>query len=262
MQPQHDNDENGPSGGGHGTPPRERAFNIPPFLVALVVVFIAIHGLVYYGPNPIGTQLFLNLAFFPVRLLASDAALAQFFAGPSWLSYFTLATYGLLHGSWLHLGVNALWLVTFGAPVVRRLGPQRFLALLVLGTIAGALTHLLIYWGSAAPLVGASAGVSAIMGGAARFVFDSRDRGMMIAVRNPELVRHRPVQSLREVWSNPTVLVFCGMLIVSNLLFGAVSVPGAGEGSSIAWQAHIGGFALGFFGFTLFDVPRAARPRD
>lgn len=241
-------------------PPREPAFNVPPLLLGLVVLLAAIHGLVTYGPRELGTEIFLNLAFFPARLLASDEVLAQFFAGPAWAGYLTVASYGLLHGNWMHLGMNALWLVTFGAPVVRRLGTQRFLALLVLGTIAGALTHVVIHWGSAAPLVGASAGISAIMGGAARFVFDPRDRGMFIALRHPELLRERPVQSLRDLWSNPTVLVFCGMLIVSNLLFGAISVPGVDEGSSIAWQAHLGGFALGFFGFPLFDKRPSIRP--
>ncbi len=238
-------------------PPREPAFNVPPLLLALVALFAVIHGLVYHGPQSLGTELFLNFAFFPARLLASDEVLNQFFVGPGWLSYLTFATYGLLHGSWMHLGMNALWLVTFGAPVVRRLGTQRFLLLLLLGTIAGAATHVLVHWGSAAPLVGASAGISAIMGGAARFVFDPRDRGMFASLRHPELMRDRPIQSLRDLWSNPMVLMFCGMLIISNLLFGAVSVPGVEDGSSIAWQAHLGGFALGFFGFPLFDK----RPR-
>ena len=181
------------------------------------------------------------------------AVQSQFFYGPGWLGYGTLASYGLLHGSWLHLAINALWLVTFGAPVVRRLGTGRFLILLILGAIAGALTHLLVFWGSIAPLVGASAGVSAIMGAAARFVFDPRDGGFMHAMRNPALVRRRPIQSLREVWSNPTVLMFCGMLIVSNLVFGAVSVPGMDDGESIAWQANLGGFAFGFFGLPLVE---------
>ncbi len=240
-------------------PQREQAINVPPLLLALIGVFVLVHAMVLYGPQNFGTTLFLNLAFFPARLLASDVVVSQFFAGPSWLSYGTLATYGLLHGDWMHLAVNALWLVTFGAPVVRRLGTNRFLVLLIAGTIAGAATHLLVFWGSAAPLVGASAGISAIMGGAARFVFDPRDQGMFHAVRHPELVRARPIQPLRDVWSNPTVLMFCGMLLVSNLLFGAVSIPGVDEGSSVAWQAHIGGFALGFFGFPLIDRARPIR---
>ncbi len=246
-----------PPQGPPNTPSRERAFNVPPLLLGLVVVFAAIHAVVTMGPRALGTDIFINLAFFPARLIASDAVISQFFFGPEWFGFATFATYGLLHGSWMHLGMNALWLVTFGAPVVRRLGTQRFLVLLVLGTIAGALTHLVIHWGSVAPLVGASAGISAIMGGAARFVFDPHDRGMFAAVRNPDLVRARPIQTLREVWSNPTVLMFCGMLIASNVIFGAVSVPGMEEGSSIAWQAHIGGFALGFLGFPFFD----RRPR-
>ena len=243
-------------------PPREPAFNIPPLLVGIVAALAAVHALVSYGPSGLSTDTFLNLAFFPARLLASEAVTNQFFVGPPWFGYGTFLTYGLLHGGWMHLGMNALWLVTFGAPVVRRLGSTRFLVLLALGTVAGACTHMIIYWGSTVPLVGASAGISALMGGAARFVFDPRDRALFSAVRDPGLAARRPIQSLIEVWSNPTVLMFCGMLIASNIIFGAVSVPGLTEGSSIAWQAHLGGFALGFLGFRFFDPfskPFAAR---
>lgn len=258
MEPLRNRTDRGPLG--PQPPRRERAINVPPLLLALIGVFVLVHALVSYGPQNLGSTLFLNLAFFPIRLIATGGEMSQFFAGPSWLSYGTFATYGLLHGDWMHLGVNALWLVTFGAPVARRLGTNRFLVLLVAGTVAGAATHMLVAWGSTAPLVGASAGISAIMGGAARFVFDPRDQGMFHAVRNPDLVRGRPIQPLKDVWSNPTVLMFCGMLLVSNLMFGAVSFPGVGENSSVAWQAHIGGFALGFFGFPLIDRARSIRP--
>ncbi|MBV6657022.1 MAG: rhomboid family intramembrane serine protease [Devosiaceae bacterium] len=251
--------ENAPRG--PAVPPREPAFNIPGLLVALVAVFAAVQLIIDHGPRGLASDLFINLAFFPARLGASEAVQAQFFVGPSWFSAFTFVTYGLLHGGWLHLAVNALWLVTFGAPVVRRLGTSRFLILLIVGTVAGALTHLLIHWGSVTPLVGASAGISAIMGGAVRFVFDPRDRGLFTAVQHPEIVRNRPLQPLRDLWANPTVLMFTGMLILTNVLFGAISVPGVSEGSSIAWQAHIGGFAAGFFAFPLIDhVPRRGRP--
>lgn len=263
-KPGFDDHLSGPLGGGPQEPQRpqrERAFNVPPLLLTVIGVLAAIHLLVTYGPQALSTDMFLNLALFPARLIASDATAAQFFIGPSWLSYGTLASYGLLHGDWLHFGINSLWLVTFGAPVVRRLGTRRFLTLLVVGTVAGAGAHLLVHWGSTTPLIGASAGVSAIMGGAARFVFDPRDRGMFRALQNPDNAILRPVQPLRELWSNPTVLMFCGMLIVSNLAFGAVSVPGLAEGSSIAWQAHIGGFAAGFFGFPLIDRARKLRPQ-
>ncbi|MGD1885836.1 MAG: rhomboid family intramembrane serine protease [Cohaesibacteraceae bacterium] len=263
MEPMRQRDGGDGPGGSNpfgSRPPREPAINVPPFLLAIVVLLAVMHVVVTHGPSWLGQELFVNLAFIPVRLIASEAALANFFIGPSWLSYGTLVTYGLLHGGWMHLAMNALWLVTFGAPVVRRLGPQRFAALLMAGTIAGALTHLIVFWGSPAPLVGISAGVSAIMGGAARFVFDPRAGSMFDAVRHPDLAGQRPLQSLRELWSNPTVLVFCGLLIVSNLVFGAVSIPGVDGGSSIAWQAHVGGVALGCFGFPLIDPqPRAPK---
>ena len=37
--------------------------------------------------------------------------------------YWTLVTYMLLHGDWMHLTFNALWLLVFGTPVARYLGP-------------------------------------------------------------------------------------------------------------------------------------------
>jgi membrane associated rhomboid family serine protease len=45
-----------------------------------------------------------------------------------------------------------------------------------------------------------------------------------------------------------------------NLIFGIGSITiGTGEGASVAWQAHIGGFFAGLILFSLFDpVPRGS----
>lgn len=96
-----------------------------------------------------------------VRLLLADGG----------VRLWTLLSYGLLHGSWLHLASNGLWLAAFGSPVARRLGPGRFLNLLALSTIGGALLH---WWSrdlDVLPLVGASAGISGATAAAIRFVF-------------------------------------------------------------------------------------------
>ncbi|MEM1289443.1 MAG: rhomboid family intramembrane serine protease [Pseudomonadota bacterium] len=258
-----DNDpENGHRRGLQRPKQHEPAFNVPSLLLIIVGVLAAIHLFVTMGPDEQAASLFLNMAFFPARLTTSPEVQAAFFYGPQWFGFGTLLTYGLLHGDWLHLGVNALWLITFGAPVVRRLGDARFVLLLAVGVLVGGLTHLVIFWGSVSPLVGISAGVSAIMGGALRFVFDPRDRGMFIALRYPEIVGRRPLQPLRDLWSNPTVLMFAGMVIATNVVFGAVSMPGVADGSSIAWQAHIGGFVAGFLAFPSIDPAAPSAPRS
>jgi membrane associated rhomboid family serine protease len=60
------------------------------------------------------------------------------------------------------------------------------------------------------------------------------------------------------------VLVFIGVFVLLNFLFGAgMAMPGT-EGAEVAWQAHLGGFAAGLLLFPLFDpVPnlRGASPR-
>ncbi len=55
----------------------------------------------------------------------------------------TFVTYSLLHGSWMHLGVNGVWLLAFGSAVARRFGVLRFLSFFAVTAAAGAAMHLL-----------------------------------------------------------------------------------------------------------------------
>ena len=234
------------------------AFNIPVVLVVLVALMAAVHAFVSGASDERWIWTMINFAVVPIRFDSAFSGMVgglndMLIAGPD-SHWFTLVTYGFLHGDWLHLGINALWLVTFGAPVARRLGNGRFLALLAAGFVAGAATHLLFHWGEAAPLVGASAGVSAVMGGAARFVFTGGGAGMMRMAQDPDLVRHTPLSPLSVALRSPSVIAFAGIWIATNVLFGAAaSMPGVQDGAQIAWQAHLGGFALGFLLFSLFD---------
>jgi membrane associated rhomboid family serine protease len=183
----------------------------------------------------------------PLRMLVSqgtDAAL-------------TLATYGLLHGSWGHLLSNVLWLVVFGSPVARRLGDTRFLALMLVTSAAGALAQWLADPLELSPLIGASAAVSGATAAAARFVFQEGIR--FGALGRDEAVRAIPAASLRQLFTNSRALAFIGIWFVANLLFGTGIVPLAGENASIAWQAHIGGFLAGLALFPLLDRGRGPR---
>ena len=91
--------------------------------------------------------------------------------------WWTLVTYALLHGSWAHVGFNCLWLAAFGAPVARRFGAVRFLALLLVASVVGALVQFSAAMASFVPVIGASAGVAGAMGAAVRFVFRPVARG-------------------------------------------------------------------------------------
>lgn len=141
----------------------------------------------------------------------------------------TLITYQFLHGGWAHAGMNAVWCLAFAPPVSRLLGqgPAGALALLVFYLVCGALAALgygLFHMHEAAPLVGASGAVAGLMGAASRLV---RGQGVLAPLRD------RGVATMGIVW------------IGINIVLGLIGfAPGMGK-VTIAWEAHIAGYAAG-----------------
>lgn len=171
--------------------------------------------------------------------------------GFEWL--WTPVTYSFLHGSLEHLGFNGLWLAAFGTPVLRRIGVARFVALWIVSAAGGALLHAIVNWGQPTLMIGASGVISALMGAVCRFAFGGRGHivGRHAGVAVPRL-------TILESLQQRTVVVFIALWLFGNLLF-ALGLPLLGEYSgAIAWDAHIGGFLVGFLGFALFDRPRRA----
>jgi membrane associated rhomboid family serine protease len=69
-----------------------------------------------------------------------------------------------------------------------------------------------------------------------------------------------PVAPLWVTLRNPRYLIFLAVWFGLNALFGMGTIPIAGDGQVVAWQAHIGGFLAGLILFALFDpVPAEDR---
>jgi membrane associated rhomboid family serine protease len=233
---------------------REPAFNIPPVIMGLLAVLALVHATrVFVLTEPQNTELLWLLAFNPIRYgvgLLPPAELPGGWGAQIW----TFVTYALLHASWIHLGVNGIWLLPFGSAVARRFGATRFLVFFAVSAAAGAIAHLFAYGGQNAPVIGASAAISGIMAGAMRFAFQ---RGGPLSLRRTGgeadfRIRAAP---LSRVLHEPAVLAFLLVWFGINLLFGLISLPisGAGAGQVVAWQAHMGGFLAGLFLFSWFD---------
>ncbi len=225
-------------------------------ILGLLALLAAIHFVRTYLLTPSQDELMLGLmAFDPIRYEASILP-GGVLPGGVGAEVWTFFTYALIHGSWIHFGVNAIWLLPFGTAVARRFGPWRFMAFFVVTAAAGALAHLIAYAGLNAPVVGASAAVSGTMGGAMRFAF--QPGGPLNFLRTGEDADYRvPAIPLTGVLRDPRVLIFLGVWFGINLLFGAtsLSIAGAGAGEVVAWQAHIGGFLAGLLLFSWFDPP-------
>ncbi len=214
-------------------------FNIPGIILAAIGICIAVF--VYQAYILDGTQAveFLwNYAFIPSRF-------SQFEDAASTQAWFTTISYSFMHGSVTHIALNMIWLAAFGSPLAARIGPLRLTLFWFATSVAAALTHFAIYPDSMAPLVGASGAVSGMMGAAARFGFrrsTSRHSAAFLGDILPIIVALR----MR------TVLTFLGVWFATNIVTGLLSL-GAEGSASIAWEAHIGGFIVGFFGVSLFD---------
>ncbi len=217
---------------------REPVFNLAGVVVALIAACVGIHLIRYYVLDvEQDWGLILRFAFVPVRYSGAYSLDIYSFVSP--------LTYAFLHGGLAHLAINMVWLAAFGSPLANRIGTVRFL-LFWLATALGAVAlHFAIYPDSAMPLVGASGSISGMMGAAARFAFRI-DR----ASGRPAFSGR--ILSIPEVFRSRQAVTFLVVWLAVNLLVG-LGVGAPGEDSQIAWEAHIGGFAVGFFALRLFD---------
>ncbi len=136
-----------------------------------------------------------------------------------------------LHGGWIHLLSNMLFLHIFGDNVEDRLGHLRYLLFyLGCGTVA-ALVQVHMFTHSAMPMVGASGAIAGVTG--AYFVFYPRARVVTLV----------PIFFFFEIISVPAV-IFLLLWFGMQILYGVSSLHGA-ESGGVAWWAHIGGFGAG-----------------
>ena len=137
-----------------------------------------------------------------------------------------------MHGSWLHLLGNMLFLWIFGNNIEDRLGRVKFIAFYLLCGVGASLVHVLFNLNSLVPVIGASGAVSGIM-------------GAYLALFPVARVRTLVFVFVFVTTMDVPAAVFLGIWFLFQFL-------SAGGGSGIAWLAHVGGFILGFLLVTLF----------
>jgi len=220
------------------------ALNIPAIMTSYVAVLVLVHAIrQYLVSRETDFEVLLAFSFIPARYV--DLQLDALFP---LAKFWSPLTYGFLHGDWMHLLMNVIWMVAFGAAVARRFGNLRFVLFCAVTSIGGAAAHYLFFAGDMVPVIGASAVVSGFMGAASRFALGQGRFGKDLS--------RAPALNLVQTFSNKQVLVFLGVWFAINFLFGSgILQPGEG-GQTIAWQAHVGGFLSGLLLFSVFDPPR------
>lgn len=228
----------------------EPILNVPRAVVLAAGAMIAIQGVRGLLPDEIDLTVLLTLAFIPARYSGAAPELP----GGYLTAVTSFVTYMVVHGGWLHLFVNVMWMLAFGTAVARRTTTFGFYGFSILCGMAGALTHLVFHWGEMAPMVGASAAISGQMAGAMRFFFFARRQPGQQALDFAQT----PLASLTQTLRDPRILGFMIFWFVLNAYFGLTSVSFGGGSDGIAWEAHIGGFLCGLLIFGLFDPLRTA----
>lgn len=138
----------------------------------------------------------------------------------------SLVTYQFLHGGWVHVIFNMLFLWVFGDNIEDAMGHARFLLFFLVCGAMGALVHGLIDTTSPIPVIGASGSISGVLGAY-----------LMLYPRARLLVLLFVFIPLRL----PAVMVI-GTFFAQDLLWAATNSPAA-LGTAV-W-AHIGGFVTG-----------------
>jgi membrane associated rhomboid family serine protease len=193
---------------------------------------VALNILVFFLELNNGNAFIQEWAFIPARFSADPAGNIP-----------TVFSAMFMHGGWLHLGGNMLYLWIFGDNVEDRFGHVKYLAFYLLAGIAATFAQYLVLPESNVPNVGASGAIAGVLG-AYILMFPHARVNVLLG---------------RSVVAMPALLVL-GFWIVLQLVSGVGSIAYTdADVGGVAYMAHVGGFVAGFLMALLFRG--AGRPR-
>lgn len=177
----------------------------------------------------------LNVLFFFVELSGGNAFIdkwafvpSRFLANPSG-DFLTLFSSMFMHGGWVHLGGNMLYLWIFGDNVEDRFGHNKFTIFYLLCGIAATFAQMAFNMGSNVPNLGASGAIAGVLG-AYILMFPQQQVKVLIG----------------RIVTPVSALIVIGFWIVLQFFSGFASIADTADTGGVAYMAHIGGFIAGF----------------
>jgi membrane associated rhomboid family serine protease len=186
---------------------------------------IAINVAVFLLELSNGNEFIRRWAFIPARFSAEPAGDAA-----------TVFSAMFMHGSWLHLGGNMLYLWIFGDNVEDRFGHAKYLLFYLLAGTAATFAQYAFLPESSVPNVGASGAIAGVLG-AYILMFPRARVNVLLG---------------RAVVAMPAIVVL-GFWIVLQLISGVGTIAHTdADMGGVAYMAHVGGFIAGFLMAFLF----------
>jgi membrane associated rhomboid family serine protease len=206
-------------------------------ILANIAVFVYQLGL----PPRAGNQLVQEFGLVPARV---EMALAHPGAalGPALIP---LVTSMFLHGGFLHILGNMLFLWVFGGNVEDNLGHGRYLGFYFICGIGSGLAQVVVNWGSHVPSIGASGAISGVMG------------AYIVLLPTSRVLTLIPLLFFFFTMRIPALIIL-GYWFVIQFLSGVSTLGNINNQGGVAWWAHIGGFILGMF--LVWGMRQSRRP--
>jgi len=206
---------------------------LPPFVTIFLIVVCTV---VFFWESSLGANMqraVLSFGAIPAvvineKLLAPDLAVL-----PAWATIFTSI---FMHGGWMHLIGNMLYLWIFGNNVEDSMGHVKFFIFYMLCGVIAFVAHALQDIHSTVPTVGASGAISGVLGAYLLLYPHAR----VLVVIPLGIVFHTT-----RLPASIVLLLWFVLQIFSNLVTGS-------QGGGVAWGAHIGGFIAGVLLIPLF----------
>lgn len=181
----------------------------------------------------------LELAGGPAFIQQWSVIPADIAAGQHWV---TILTAMFMHGGWMHIIGNMVFLWAFGPEIEDAMGPLRYLAFYLLGGLAASLAQIAAMSSSTVPNLGASGAIAAVMG--AFLITYPRDR----------------IKTLLLLGWFVTVTVIPAAVLIGIWfliqLFSQVGSVAQAQAGGVAYMAHVGGFIFGAVTARFFEDRR------
>ena len=198
----------------------------PVLTVAFIIICVVVYIIQFTASGEDSVRLLYQYGFVPAFVFGSEQLPPGAAAIPAWASVFTSM---FMHGSWLHLGGNMLFLWIFGNNIEDALGHARFILFYLGSGIAAALGQAFVNINSDIPMVGASGAIAGVLG--AYILLYPHARVVTLIFLGFFITTMRvPAFLFLGLWF--------AMQWINALMTGAA-------GSGVAWWAHIGGFVAG-----------------
>jgi len=177
------------------------------------------------GAQPVG--MFCNGQTLP------DGTIAQVPSTGTIASWLTVLTSMFMHGSFLHIAGNMLFLWIFGNNVEDSMGPVKYICFYLLGGVAALALQVVVAPNSTAPTIGASGAIAAVLG------------GYIVIYPRAKVLTFVFIILFFTVIELPAV-VMLAIWFAEQAVFGAVNLTDpTGGGGGVAYFAHVGGFIFG-----------------